>query len=233
VDEFSDENPPSHPEVLDALAQGLIDNNFDIKFLMRAITATRAYQLTSETTDKSQEDIRLFARMPIKGMSPEQFFDSIAVAVNYRGELAGQANAFSSARAEFLARFSNPVDKKTEHQTSILQALAIMNGQFSGEACDPDSESVAFMFGKPVADEFYMRLVRCPTLGGVLDAPFLDTRQKLDALYLSILSRPMRAAEAEKMVKYVESGGKSKSYRKAVSDVYWALLNSSEFTLNH
>ena len=100
VDEFSDENPPSHPELLDALAQGLIDNHFDIKFLIRAITASRAYQLTSETTDASQEDIRLLGRMPIKGLTPEQFFDSLAVATNYRGEFASgrNRNVFSSAR---------------------------------------------------------------------------------------------------------------------------------------
>jgi hypothetical protein len=233
VDEFSEENPPSHPEVLDALAKGLVDNNFDIKFLIRAITASRAYQLTSETTDKSQEDLRLFARMPIKGMTPEQFFDSLAKAVNYRGANAAQQTLFSSARAEFLSRFANPVDKKTEHQTSILQALAIMNGNFSGEATNPDSDAVKFMFTKFASDEFSIRLLRCNMLGGVLDAPWMNTREKLNTLYLATLSRPIRPDEAEKMIKYVESGGKTNNYDKALADVYWVLLNCSEFTLNH
>ncbi len=234
VDEFSEENPPSHPELLDALAKGLIENNFDIKYLMRAIAGSRAYQLTSETTHASQDDVRLFARMPIKGMTPEQFFDSLAVATRYKGEFAGQQNnAFSSARAEFLSRFANPVDKKTEHQTSILQALAIMNGNFSGEATNPDSDAVAFMFGKRVSDEFSIRLIRCNMLGAVLDFPLTDTRQKLDTLYLATLSRRLRDDETEKMVKYVEGGGKTRDPRKAMADVYWALLNCSEFVLNH
>jgi hypothetical protein len=236
VDEFSEENPPSHPELLDALAKGLIDNDFDIKFLIRAITASRAYQLTSETTDKSQEDIRVFARMPIKGMSPEQFFDSLARATGYESEIANRQqrdNGFASARAEFLARFSNPVDKKTEHQTSILQALAIMNGRFVGDAVDPDNFGVEFMFGKAARDEFSMQLHITRRIGAVYDAPFLDTRGKLDTLYLSVLSRPMRPGEAEKMVTFVESGGKRKDSRKALADVYWALLNCSEFMLNH
>ena len=91
-------NPPSHPEVLDELAKGLIENNFDLKFLIRPITATKAYQLTSETTDKSQEDIRQFSRMPIKGMTPEQFFDSLARATGYQLEKAAdqQNSAFAS-----------------------------------------------------------------------------------------------------------------------------------------
>jgi hypothetical protein len=234
LDEFSEENPPSHPELLDALAKGLIDNDFDIKFLIRAITASRAYQLTSETTDKSQEDIRNFARMPIKGLTPEQFFDSLGVATLYKEVANGQRdNGFSSARAEFLARFSNPVDKKTEHQTSILQALAIMNGNFSGDASDPDTFGVEFMFGKPARNEFSLRLHRCHVMGAVYDAPFMNTKEKLDTLYLSVLSRPMRADEVEKMVKFVESGGKRGDPRKALADVYWALLNCTEFSLNH
>jgi hypothetical protein len=125
------------------------------------------------------------------------------------------------------------VDKKTEHQTSILQALAIMNGNFSGEATNPDSDAVKFMFTKFASDDFSIKLLRCGTLGAVIDSPFMDTREKLDTLYLSTLSRPMRPDEAEKMVKYVESGGKTKNYNKALSDVYWALLNCSEFILNH
>jgi hypothetical protein len=70
-------------------------------------------------------------------------------------------------------------------------------------------------------------------IGAVYDTPFMDTRGKLDTLYLSVLSRPMRPDEAEKMVKFVESGGKRKDSRKALADVYWAILNCSEFMLNH
>ncbi len=235
VDEFSDENQPSHPELLDELAKGLADNHFDLKYLIRAITASRAYQLTSETTDPSQEDIRLFARMPIKGLTPEQFFDSLSVATIYKAVANQQDrdNGFSTARAEFLARFSNPVDKKTEHQTSILQALAIMNGDFSGDAVNPDTEAIGFLFGKAAHDEFSMRLHRCHTMAAIYDSPFMNTREKLDTLYLSVLSRKMRADEVEKMVKFVEGGGKRKDSRKALADVFWTLLNCSEFNLNH
>ena len=76
------------------------------------------------------------------------------------------------------------MDRKTEHQTSILQALAIMNGKFSSEATDPDNDTVAFLFGKAAHDDFSMRLQRRSMMGGVYDSPFLNTRQKLDTLYL-------------------------------------------------
>src|SRR5262249_11043955 len=89
VDDFRDENPASHPELIAALAKGLVEHNFDLKFLIRAITSSSAYQRSSVMTDNSQDDIRSFARMPLKGLSPEQIFDSLATAVGYKGEQTG------------------------------------------------------------------------------------------------------------------------------------------------
>ena len=74
VDDFSSANPPSHPELLDELAAGLKANRFDMKFLIRSVTASGAYQRTSRKTHASQKDPRLFARMSLKGMTPEQLF---------------------------------------------------------------------------------------------------------------------------------------------------------------
>src|SRR5262249_28533200 len=67
-DEPTDDNPPSHPELLDELARQLAAHRFDLKYLIRAITASRAYQLASATTDPGQDELRLFARAALKGM---------------------------------------------------------------------------------------------------------------------------------------------------------------------
>jgi hypothetical protein len=61
----------------------------------------------------------------------------------------------------------------------------------------------------------------------------MDTRQKLDALYLAALARPMRPSEEARLVSYVETGGPSRDTKKALADIFWVLLNSSEFILNH
>jgi len=47
------------------------------------------------------------------------------------------------------------------------------------------------------------------------------------------LSRPPRAEESERLVRYLESGGPTRDSGRALSDIYWALLNSAEFALNH
>jgi hypothetical protein len=213
VDDMRDENPATHPELLDDLGRGLVAAKFDLKFLIRAITLSKAYQRTSEMTDKLQEDVRLFARMPLKGLTAEQVWDSLVTAVAYK-EPPGPNRGFqlNNARQEFIAKFSNPVDRKTEFTTSILQALSLMNGKFIADATSLD---------------------RSETLMAVLDSPFMDTKQKLATLYLAALGRPMRPKEISRLVPYVNGGGPSRNPNKALADVFWVLLNSSEFILNH
>src|SRR5262249_28729231 len=97
---------------------------------------SNTYQRTSMRTDPSQDEPTLFARVAMKGMTAEQLFDSLCQATGYRDGQRGavqQQIVFpgqGSPRAEFMAKFGNSPDKKTETQTSILQALAMMNGQF-------------------------------------------------------------------------------------------------------
>jgi hypothetical protein len=214
VDDFGENNPPTHPELLDELGQAMVQHHFDMRFLIRAITASRTYQRGGGLTDPSQEEARFFGRMPLKGLSPEQIFDSLAVATGYRGTpvAPGNFNRFNGVRADFLIKFTNSSDKRTEYQTSILQALALMNGKFLADATSLDKSE---------------------TLAALADAPFLDDRQRLDALHLAALGRPMREREAVRLQSYLQRGGPSGDKSRALADVFWALLNSSEFIFNH
>lgn len=214
VDDFTADNPPSHPELLDELAREFAAHQFDIKFLIRAITASKTYQLGSRQTDKNQENPRLFARMALKGLSPEQIFDSIAQATGYR-EPYGNRNAFgmmtNTPREEFVQMFDNSRDAVTERQTTILQALSMMNGQFVADATG---------------------LEKSATLAAIVEFPLMTTGDRIEALYLAVLSRKPRPDELARLVKYVDTGGAAKEPKKALSDVFWALLNSSEFLFN-
>jgi hypothetical protein len=215
VDDLGDDNnKPSHPELLEELAKQLGDHEFDQKFLIRAIANSKAYQRTSEITTSSPLEPRLFARMPIKGLTGEQLFDSMAQATGYH-EDRSQRNLFDfeerSPRTQIVMKFAL-TDKRTEAQTSILQALALMNGKFI-------SDMTAIDKGR--------------TLAAVADAPFLDDAAKIEALYLATLSRKPRANESEKMLKYLQEGGAKKDKKAALADMFWALLNSAEFRLNH
>jgi hypothetical protein len=216
VDDLRDGNPPSHPELLDAMAKAFIQSHYDIKFMIKAITASKTYQLSSAVDAKS-DDLRLFTRMPVKALTPEQLYDSVALATGFADQPDvdpnGIVNPFGgTVRSEFLAKFNNSADSRTETQTSILQALALMNGKITADAT---------------------HLKRSVKMAAIFDSPWMDDRQKLDALYMCALSRPMHPGEVERMLKYVQKGGPSADHDKALADVFWVLLNSSEFIFNH
>jgi hypothetical protein len=213
VDDISAQNPASHPELLDELTRQFAAHDFDIKYLIRAITFSKTYQLSSAVTDPSQRaDERLFACMALKGLTGEQLYDSLLVAMDAPNmpQPDQRPNMMLSPRAEFLARFSSQ-EKRTEHQTSILQALTLMNGKLIADATD---------------------LEKCRTLAKFANEP-LDTAQRVEALFLVVLGRKPRPDESARLVKYVDGGGPKKDPKAALTDVFWALLNSAEFALNH
>jgi hypothetical protein len=221
----------SQPEVLDELARQFIAHKYDLKYLISTITATRAYNLSSAHTDDSQDDPRRFARMPLRALTPEQLFDSVAEAVYYPREGANPnplpvfvIGPNNSPREEFRTKFAHGTDRPTEAATSILQALTLMNGRMVGDATS---------------------LERSELFAAVYDSPFMDTKERIGTLYLATLTREPKPKELERLVRYVEDGGayagekaatpeeKEKRYKQALADVFWALLNSGEFYLNH
>jgi Protein of unknown function (DUF1549)/Protein of unknown function (DUF1553) len=205
VDDFHDGNLPSHPELLDELARAFADSSFDFKFLIRAICRSKTYQRTSASTSPAQEDPRLFARMAVKGLTGEQLFDNLVLATGFR-EGAGRG----SPREQFLTRFALN-GKPAEPETSIPQALVLMNGKFIGDATN---------------------VTTSPTLLAVCDTPGLSTTERIESLYAATLNRKPTEKELTRLVKYVNDAGKDRLTER-LGDVFWVLLNSAEFRLNH
>lgn len=215
VDDFHPDNPPSHPELLDELARQFVAHRFDLCYLIRGLTASRAYQLSSAAPASSLPSPRLFARMAVKGLTPEQLFDSLAVATGYqppkRPESTPMTPAPPDARAEFLARFAGG-QPRSQTQRSIQQALMLMNGRFIAAATRPNDGAV---------------------LASIAHDDALDTAGKIEALCLATLSRKPTPREAKRFRQYVDGGGSRKDTKLALADVFWTLLNSAEFSLNH
>jgi hypothetical protein len=218
--EPSDDSPITHPELIDKLAEELIAHKFDMKFLIRALVLTKAYQRSSGGPElATKEDYHLFLRMPIRSLTPEQIYDSLAEATHLReGTMTydprfNPGNPFAqqnTPRGQFLQKFGTQ-DRRYDPQTSILQALFMMNGKFMNERTRMEhNEDIATLVKED-----------------------RSTEKKLRSMFFLLLSRPPRADEMQRLVPYLESGGPTSSRQRAIEDVYWALLNSPEFLLNH
>jgi len=64
--------------LLEELAKQFAQHKFDLKYLIRAIVSSRAYQATSIARNENSDELRLFARMPVRALSPEQIYESLA-----------------------------------------------------------------------------------------------------------------------------------------------------------
>jgi hypothetical protein len=173
---------------------------------------SEAYQRNSIRTHQSQDEPRYFARMAVKELSGEQFFDNLALATGYRESPndRGFGRERTTIRTQFLEQFA-PRGRLSDPETSILQALTLMNGKFINEATT---------------------LAKSPTLTAICEMPTATTAQRIETLYLIAFSRKPTPEEREKLVGYVSKNGQGDENRR-LSDVFWMLLNSAEFRLNH
>ncbi len=212
VDNLSAENPPSHPELFDALAQQFIRSGFDVKYLVRAICNTQAYQRSSTPAGQSAEADVPYASMTIKPMTPEQLFDSLATVLgpSERSKKGGGKKTKGkgpapNSRAGFV-EFFRPGEGADpgEYPAGIPQVLRLMNAAWT-------AKTSAFV-GRTVKTD------RPPA-------------RNIEILFLATLSRRPTAAESRRLGEYLQANTGSPA--TAYGDILWALLNSSEFTLNH
>jgi hypothetical protein len=193
---------------LDGLAREFTAHGGDIRFLIRSIVYSRTYQRTSETFEANPSR-DLLAAMPVRALTPEQIWDSFLQSVGARETAALRTPEILLQSLAVRRMYRGSGESSSELSTSILQALGMMNGQ---------AVTAAVTAGKG------------PTLTAVAEFPGWDASQRIEALYLATLSRPPRSAELEPLVRFVASAS---SAPEALSDIFWALLNSSEFLTNH
>jgi len=221
VDDMGPHNPASHPDLLERLTEEFVKSGYDMKQLNRWICNTEAYNLTSKFNPKNEYDnpaageVPLFSHMYVKTMQAEQLFDSLLLATNAHRSGAGNYDRAEQQRERWLQDFlrifgGNEEDEPTLFSGSIPQALLMMNGDLVQKAISTEN-------------------------GSYLNAVLTDSRLKSDparirALFVSALGRnptPYELSQLPKMM--VKSGTPVAAYQ----DLYWALLNSNEFIVNH
>jgi Protein of unknown function (DUF1549)/Protein of unknown function (DUF1553) len=205
VDDMHAANPPSHPELLDLLSRRFVESGFDLKFLTRAIASSRAYQRTSRPGEAPEKQAKLFGRMAVKVLSAGQLYDSLVTAVGPPTRTPG-ADPRLGARPEFTQFFGEDGDPDpTTYHRGIPHLLRQMNsGQFAGRNLAALSAQVA--------------------------KPGRSPDDIAGDLFLRLLSRRPTADEQRLFRDHLT---RSDSAESACRELAWALMMTSEFSLNH
>ncbi len=214
VDDMHEENEPSHPELLTALAEDFKASGFDVKHLLRSICNSQTYQRSGKVLEGNKDDKDGFSRMAAKVMNSEVLYDSLTRALAVKelnvnvGKTAtigigGAAKAGASNNRDKFVKFFKTQDADslaTDFTHGIPQALNLMN--------DPQ-----FNKGGPAVDKIL--------------AEKLTQQQGVERLFLSVLARAPTALETKRLVSYLETQDPAQGY----AGILWALVNSPEFIL--
>ncbi|MEX0728871.1 MAG: DUF1549 and DUF1553 domain-containing protein [Planctomycetaceae bacterium] len=209
VDNMGPHNPPTHPEVLELLTADFIANNHDVKRLVRIIAGSRVYQLAS-ATDGNDDAFSNYTAMIVRSLSSKQIYDCMIRATGRRDPLDSTAVAFANQRREFLAQIDVPIREAAEFQGGIPQTLSMLNGPLVAELTNPISSDL---------------------VAALADSPFLTNEQRIDAIFLSAITRYPTPVEWEQISQWMDSQGNDADVARFLSDLLWALVNSSDFSL--
>lgn len=211
VDDLSPQNPPSHPEIMDALTRYFVATGFDLRELYRALTRTQAYGLSSVSSDAAPA-AELFASREMKPLSADQMFDSLERLRLNPPQIMG-GNPLNSPLADprrqaFLAKFPPPGRSAVEYQSGVLQALTLLNGEATTNLSQSDN-------------------------GGLLAAirsPLFNHEERVRILFLAALARLPNDQELARFADHLRKGPPEP---QAAEDLLWVLINTAEFAFNH
>lgn len=219
VDDMRESNPPSNPELLNALAKDFIDHKFDVRHIVKTLVNSRVYQLSSAPTDHNKDDRQNFARFYARRLIAEVLLDAVDQTTGTKtrfGNIADSARAVDLPHEGFGSYFLDTFDRPK---------------RVSGCECERSSgATLAQVLLLANSDELENKLAdgngRIAKLAAS-DKPITD---RINELYLSAFTRHPHDRELETTVKYVES---QDDKRKALEDVLWTIVNSKEFLFNH
>jgi hypothetical protein len=217
LDDLRATNPPSNPELLDALADELVKCRFDLKHMLQTIFRSRAYQLShqSEPGNKADATNVHFTRYTVKRLTAEQLADAIDAVTGTREKYTGLPLGTraiqlpdSEVRSYFMDTFGRPPRQvlcECERTTTpnLAQAMHLLNGDYlNKKIADPNGR--------------VERLITAKT----------PVPQAVEELYLAAWGRRPTADEQKKAEGWVRS---APNVREGLQDLLWVLVNSREF----
>ncbi|MCR9291249.1 MAG: DUF1549 and DUF1553 domain-containing protein [bacterium] len=218
VDDVRVSNPPSNPQLLDALGAKLVEYDFDVKKLALDICSSKTYQLDTQASDWNVWDDRNFSHARIRRLRAEVLLDCINQVTGTSDDLAGLPLGGRAIQVpggdsnnyflETFGRASRETPCSCEVSTSptLSQALHLLNGENTSGKIE-EGNRIGFWLSRG-------------------QTPL----EVAESIYLTCLTRSLTAAEASAIASRLTSAADPE---QELIDLFWAVLNSNEFIFNH
>jgi hypothetical protein len=218
VDDVRVSNPPSNPELLEALASRFTESGYNIKQLVREICNSKTYQRSTLRNESNMTDELNFAHQTVRRIKAESMLDIVSQVTHtkdkFRGlPLGAKATqiADGATSSYFLTTFGRAerttvCSCEVKMEPTLSQALHLMNG---------DTVNAKMQQGGVLKE---------------LQEAELEPAAAIERLYVQTLSRKPTQKEVDALLPMFAEGSDRK---QALEDVFWALLNSREFLFNH
>ena len=210
---------PSHPELLDELAQSFQESDYSIKTLMRTITRSSAYRLSARFQGEWKDSYApYFARKFVRRLSAEELHDAIALATDRPGDFK-----FGDDKVGMTLKLAGPPggrDVRTFLRTFGQSDRNTPPREIPGSLLHP----LALMQSPVVTDRVIAK--ENSRLKNLLDR--YDNDRVVDEMFLGTLSRPPSSEE-----KTVAVAALNTDRVTGAENLQWALINSVEFFFNY
>ena len=226
VDDFRSTNPPTHPQLLEALAADFKAHGHDLKHLIRLIVSSRTYQLSSAPNPTNRTDETNYSRALPRSLDAEVLLDAISSATGVpevfeltAGNIKGRVPLGTRAinlklpakyPSRFLEIYGRPFRDtlpERDAKPSLAQALHLLVGSTYSQKLTKEGGRLDQLLKRGATDQ-----------------------EAIEELYLATLSRFPTAEERDGLQEMI-SGHASR--KEALNGLLWALISSREFAYNH
>ena len=222
-DDMRVSNPPTNPELLDALAADFIASGYDLKHLVQLITTSRAYSLSSLPNEFNAGDHQNHARFYPRRLPAEVLLDALGSVTQSPESFTGLPKGFRASQlpdesfaSYFLDVFGRPkresvCECERTSEANLSQRLHLLNsGEIESKLSDSTGRAAGWASDKDARPE----------------------AEKIEELYRLTLGRKPTDDEREVCLAHLAKKRDGKSVRQGYEDLIWTLVNSKEFLFN-
>ena len=224
VDDIRVSNPPANAPLLNALSKHLVESGFSLRSLVRDICNSRVYQLSSHSNQSNRLDTRQFSHARLRRLRADVLMDSVVAVTEVPRGFSGFPEG--TRAIDVYPRQSG--DTAGAHYGDVFFETFGRSGRASVCACETRSEptlsqTLHLSVGNTVDPRLSSNRIKELIESGA------SPEKVIDGLFILTLSRKPTSQETAELSKLVTDEPKDLS---VYQDIFWALLNSTEFAFN-